>query len=436
MWVRTTLTIERWTTEETEGKTDGWDESSSKGQAPRSRSSNFCQQLSGRPEPPPMKRGSKALRAGRCLGIPGVTSQSPPDGAGPERHFPGDINRLPSWERGHLLAGVASSTDASTFSSEGEFKETDRCCWKHKQCTGHIIHPFTSDYSHCNLHLHAVSHCDCDSSVKECSEKANSCSSQDADQTCSRDVGSTCFNIIPSPCFELIPEEECVERVWYGWCKSYRPISVAVIHHPIHHEFGDDDLNEEEEEEEEERKPPIPTQVGPTATRPDIGPGTVTGIITGSPDSAAPITIWRSESPTGKSQGSKVIKKVKKKKEKEKDKEEETDEKAKLKKKVKKGKLTKKKSPVKSESSPPDLSRSLSPRELARMSESSPESPGSEDSYHDAGQEEPSSEDTVAFSAKKREKNTVQAKKNGPKVSQGGKVIKRKSPPVSNPNLS
>ncbi|XP_077021446.1 protein PROCA1 isoform X8 [Tamandua tetradactyla] len=377
MWVRTTLTIERWTTEETEGKTDGWDESSSK-----------------------------------------------------------DINRLPSWERGHLLAGVASSTDASTFSSEGEFKETDRCCWKHKQCTGHIIHPFTSDYSHCNLHLHAVSHCDCDSSVKECSEKANSCSSQDADQTCSRDVGSTCFNIIPSPCFELIPEEECVERVWYGWCKSYRPISVAVIHHPIHHEFGDDDLNEEEEEEEEERKPPIPTQVGPTATRPDIGPGTVTGIITGSPDSAAPITIWRSESPTGKSQGSKVIKKVKKKKEKEKDKEEETDEKAKLKKKVKKGKLTKKKSPVKSESSPPDLSRSLSPRELARMSESSPESPGSEDSYHDAGQEEPSSEDTVAFSAKKREKNTVQAKKNGPKVSQGGKVIKRKSPPVSNPNLS
>lgn len=30
-----------------------------------------------------------------------------------------DVNRLPSWERGHLLAGVASSTDASTLSSEG-----------------------------------------------------------------------------------------------------------------------------------------------------------------------------------------------------------------------------------------------------------------------------------------------------------------------------
>ncbi|XP_072795083.1 protein PROCA1 isoform X8 [Vicugna pacos] len=293
------------------------------------------------------------------------------------------INRLPSWERGHLLAGVASSTDTSTFSSEGEFKDTDRCCWKHKKCTGHIIHPFTSDYGHYNLHLHSVSHCDCDSR-----------------------------------------------------CKSYRPISVAVIHHPIHHECGADDLNEEEEEEEEEEsKPPIPTQVGPTTTPTDTGMGMVTGTL----DSAAPITIWRSESPTGKSQGNKVIKKVKKKKEKEKDKEEEMDEKAKLKKKVKKSKLTKKKSPVKSES-PPDLIRSLSPRELARMSESSPDSRPdleSEDSYNDPGREEPSSEDIVEPSSpRKREKNSNKAKKPGMKTSPAKKVNKRKSPPASNPNLS
>lgn len=251
-------------------------------------------------------------------------------------------------------------------------------------------------------------------------------------------MSSTCFNIIQTPCFALIPEEECVERFWYGWCKSYRPVSVAVIHHPIHHECRADDLNEEEEEEEES-KPPIPTQVGPTATTPtDTGIGM--GTITGTPDSAAPITIWRSESPTGKSQGSKVIKKVKKKKEKEKDKEEETDEKAKLKKKVKKGKLTKKKSPVKSASSPPDLTRSISPRELPRMSESSPDSQEdleSEDSFNDPRREEPSSEDIVESSSpKKREKNTVQAKKPGAKPSPIKKVNKRKSPPVSNPNLS
>ncbi|XP_036125513.1 protein PROCA1 isoform X2 [Molossus molossus] len=293
-----------------------------------------------------------------------------------------DINRLPGWERGHLLTGVASSTDASTFSSEGEFK--DRCCWKHKQCTGHIIHPFTSDCAHHNLHLHSLSHCDCDSR-----------------------------------------------------CKSYRPVSVAVIHHPIHHECGADDLNEEEEEEEES-KPPIPTQVGPTTTTPDKGIGV--GTITGTPDSAAPITIWRSESPTGKSQGTKVIKKVKKKKEKEKEKEEEIDEKAKLKKKIKKGKLTKKKSPVKSESSPPDLIRSISPRDLARMSESSPDSREeleSEDSYSDPRQEEPSSEDIVETSSpRKKEKNMVQTKKPGAKPSPIKKINKRKSPPVSNPNLS
>ncbi|XP_059525361.1 protein PROCA1 isoform X3 [Myotis daubentonii] len=326
MWVRTTMTVERWTEKETEDNANTWDDSSS------------------------------------------------------------DVNRLPSWERGHLLAGVASSTDASIFSSEdsdplGEFKDTDRCCWNHKQCTGHIIHPFTSDCGHYNLHLHSLSHCDCDSR-----------------------------------------------------CKSFRPVSVAVIHHPLHHEFRDD-LNEEEEEEEES-KPPIPTEVGPTATTPkDKGIGM--GTIMGTSDSAAPITIWRSESPTEKSQGSRVIKKVKKKKEKEKD-EEDTDEKAKMKKKVKKGKLTKKKSPVKSEPSPPDLSRSLSPRELVRLSESSPESREdleSEDSYNDPRQE-PSSEDIVESSPRKRDKNTVQAKKLGAKPAPIKKMNKRKSPPVSSPNLS
>uniref|UniRef100_A0A8D2DQY2 Phospholipase A2-like central domain-containing protein n=1 Tax=Sciurus vulgaris TaxID=55149 RepID=A0A8D2DQY2_SCIVU len=308
--------------------------------------------------------------------------------------------------------------------SSGECKETDSCCWKHKQCAGHIIHPF-SDYGHHNLHVHAVSHCDCDTRLKDCSEKTNSSSSQDTGPACSRDVGS--------PCFECIPEEECVERFWYGWCKSYRPVSVAVIHHPIHHECGADDLNEEEEEEEEESRPPIPTQVGPTTTPTE--PGTVTG----TPDSAAPITIWRSESPTRKSLDIKVIKKIKKKKEKDKE-EEMTDEKTKLKKKAKKGKLTKKKSPVKSESSPPDLSRSLSPRVLARMSESSPESPEdleSEDSYNDRGQQEPSSDDIVESSSpRKREKCIAQIKKNRAKTSPTRKVTKRKSPPVSNPNLS
>lgn len=59
-------------------------------------------------------------------------------------------------------AAAATLCDPDTFLS-GEFKDTDRCCWKHKQCTGHVIHPFTSDYVHHDLHLHSISHCDCDS---------------------------------------------------------------------------------------------------------------------------------------------------------------------------------------------------------------------------------------------------------------------------------
>ncbi|XP_032136950.1 protein PROCA1 isoform X1 [Sapajus apella] len=363
MWVRTTLTTERWTKEKTEPKARSWDV---------------------------------------------------------RRHR--DVNRFPSWKRGHLLADVASSTDVSTISSEGDCKESDRCCRKHKQCTGHIIYPFASDCGRHSLHLHSVKHCDCNSRRKDCSENSSS----------SWGGGPTCSRVIKSPCFELTPEEEHVERFWYGWCESYRPVSVAVIHHPLHHECGADDVNEEEEEVEES-KPPIPAQVGPATASPDLG----TTMATGTPDSAAPITIWRSESPTGKGQSSKVIKKVKKKKEKEKD-EEDTDEKAKLKKKAK-GKLTKKKSPVKSEPSPPDVSRSLSPRQLARMSESSPESREdleSEDSYSGRGQAHPSSEDNVESSSPRKRENTVQAKKTGAKPSQTRKVNKRKSPPGSNPNLS
>ncbi|XP_036864327.2 protein PROCA1 isoform X2 [Manis javanica] len=262
--------------------------------------------------------------------------------------------------------------------------------------------------------------------LMDCSEKTNSGSSQD--------VGSPCFNIIQSPCFGLIPEEECVERFWYSWCKGYRPISVAVIHHPLHHDYGADDLNEEEEEEEEAAsQPPIPAQVVPAATPTDICMSTVSV----PSDLVAPITIWRSESPRGESQGSRVIKKVKKTKEKEKDKE--TEEKVKLKKKVKKDKVTKKKSPIKSGPSPPDLSRLTSPRESAGMSESSPDSRrdlDSENSYSDPRWEEPSSEDVVESLSPRKKENTVQAKKPGVKALPVKKVIKRKSPPASNPNLS
>ncbi|XP_004706978.1 protein PROCA1 isoform X2 [Echinops telfairi] len=382
MWVRTTLRIERWTREVPGRETNDWEESQSR-----------------------------------------------------------DINRLPNWERRHLDSG-GSSTEESTCSSEADLQENDRCHWNHTQCARHILHPLVSDYGHHQLHLHAVSHCDCDSRGKDCSEKANSSSSS------SQDVGPACFKIIQTPCYELIPEEECVERFWYSWCKSYRPVSVAVIHHPVHHEYVGDELHEDEEEA---GQPPIPTQVGPTkppspnqvgpTKPPDTSTGTVTGLPTGAPDSAAPITIWRSESPTGKNQGSKVTKKVKKKKEKEKEKEESSSdrEKTKLKKKVTKGKVTKKKSPLKSEPSPPDSARSASPRELTVMSESSPDSREdleSEESNTEPRQERPSSEESAPASSPRKREKPSPTKKPARKLSPAKKVTKKKSPPTSNPNLS
>lgn len=60
-----------------------------------------------------------------------------------------------------LLSPPLCDPDPTTPS--GEFKDLDRCCWKHKQCTGHVIHPFPSDYGHHDLHLHSISHCDCES---------------------------------------------------------------------------------------------------------------------------------------------------------------------------------------------------------------------------------------------------------------------------------
>lgn len=200
---------------------------------------------------------------------------------------------------------------------------------------------------------------------------------------------------------------------------------MAVIHHPTHYTYMTDDLNDEDEDSEENQLP-IKKHLSPRLTDPS------TESATGDPDLSVPITIWRSESPMGKCQEDKVIKNIKKKKEKEKDKEEMVDEKANLK--NAKGKLTKKKSPVKSESSPADLNQSVRP---VRTSESSPESREgleSEESYG-RGKERPFSENTVESSLpRKKEKSS--AKKNGTKNVHTRKTSKRKSPPVPNPNFS
>ncbi|XP_035389869.1 protein PROCA1 [Electrophorus electricus] len=113
--------------------------------------------------------------------------------------------------------------------SPGEFAETDECCRAHDYCPD-VIHAFSFKYGYVNLKWHSVSHCDCDNALKQCLRKVN--------DTSSRVVGQAFFNVIEVPCFEFSFEEQCVERYWYGVCKRYGRVPVAVLRESIPYDFG------------------------------------------------------------------------------------------------------------------------------------------------------------------------------------------------------
>ncbi|XP_043861284.1 protein PROCA1 [Dromiciops gliroides] len=146
---------------------------------------------------------------------------------------PGSLGIAPHRvKRGFTYPGTlwcGAGNNAESFEQLGEHEETDRCCREHDQCE-HVIHPFTVGFGHHNFRWHTISHCDCDTRLKECLRQVN--------DTTSRAVGQAFFNVIQVPCFELTFEEQCVERYWYGWCKSYGPMPRAVLHDPVLYEFG------------------------------------------------------------------------------------------------------------------------------------------------------------------------------------------------------
>ncbi|KAF5908224.1 uncharacterized protein DAT39_002093, partial [Clarias magur] len=111
-----------------------------------------------------------------------------------------------------------------------EFAETDKCCRTHDHCP-HVIHAFTSKYGFTNFKWHSISHCDCDNAMKQCLREVN--------DTSSRVVGQAFFNVIEVPCFEFSLEEQCVERYWYGVCKRYDKVPVAVLRESVLYDFGD-----------------------------------------------------------------------------------------------------------------------------------------------------------------------------------------------------
>nr|XP_019943562.1 PREDICTED: protein PROCA1 [Paralichthys olivaceus] len=160
---------------------------------------------------------------------------------------------------GTLWCGAGNMAD--NYEQLGDFAETDSCCRTHDHCP-HVIHAFSSNYGHTNFKWHSICHCDCDNTLKTCLRKVN--------DTSSRVVGQAFFNVIGVPCFELTYEEQCAERHWYGLCKRYEKLPIAVLKEAVPYDFGGIDVidqltvappkNKESWKTEEEEKPESPTQ--------------------------------------------------------------------------------------------------------------------------------------------------------------------------------
>ncbi|XP_078539736.1 uncharacterized protein LOC144824553 [Lissotriton helveticus] len=158
-------------------------------------------------------------------------------GAGTPRDQPHVEGGLQRSRRGFTYPGTlwcGAGNSAEDDEQLGELKETDACCREHDHCQ-HVIHPFTNNYGYRNMRWHTISHCACDNEMKDCLSSVN--------DTASRVVGQAFFNVIQVPCFEFMYEEQCVERFWYGWCKRYSTVAVAVPQPPVLYDYGGDLIN-------------------------------------------------------------------------------------------------------------------------------------------------------------------------------------------------
>uniref|UniRef100_A0A1A8J385 phospholipase A2 n=1 Tax=Nothobranchius kuhntae TaxID=321403 RepID=A0A1A8J385_NOTKU len=135
---------------------------------------------------------------------------------------------------GTLWCGAGNMAD--NFNQLGEFAETDSCCRTHDHCPN-VIHAFSSNYGYTNFKWHSICHCDCDEALKACLRKVN--------DTSSRVVGQAFFNVIGVPCFEFVYEERCVERHWYGLCKRYDELPIAVVREAVSYDYGGIDVIDE-----------------------------------------------------------------------------------------------------------------------------------------------------------------------------------------------
>ncbi|KAM4044736.1 protein PROCA1 [Anomaloglossus baeobatrachus] len=161
-------------------------------------------------------------------------------------------------KRGFTYPGTlwcGAGNNAEKESDLGDHKETDSCCRTHDHCE-HVIHPFTYSYGYRNFLWHTISHCECDNKFKDCLRKVNN--------TASRVVGQAFFNVIQVQCFDFAYKEQCEERHWYGWCKTYKNETIAVPRESGLYDYGGNLIDEpaEPEDKNSTQQPSLELPVG------------------------------------------------------------------------------------------------------------------------------------------------------------------------------
>ncbi|XP_060048717.1 group 3 secretory phospholipase A2 isoform X1 [Erinaceus europaeus] len=142
---------------------------------------------------------------------------------------------------GTLWCGLGDS--AHNFSELGLLQGPDFCCRQHDRCP-HTISPLQYGYGVRNYRFHTLSHCDCDARWQvvigwpgrepgrgpECQLWASFRQCLQTQHSSIADLlGAAFFNVLAIPCFVLEPQEACVAWYWWGGCKAYGSIPVAVI---------------------------------------------------------------------------------------------------------------------------------------------------------------------------------------------------------------
>ncbi|CAI9715459.1 acidic phospholipase A2 PA4 [Octopus vulgaris] len=111
---------------------------------------------------------------------------------------------------------------AEAFDDLGSEAEADYCCREHDYCP-FTIESFTRRFNLFNYRLHTLSHCQCDRRFRNCLKKVSSNSS------ITHLIGRIYFDFLGSRCFVFTKEKYCVERSWWGKCRTYGTQLTAKI---------------------------------------------------------------------------------------------------------------------------------------------------------------------------------------------------------------